>query len=82
MKVIQIKKLFKNRIASIRDYLVNEAIARREALRLIYRGQHMDLSPSDLKAKQFKLTKMSFSSKYNFRSYGLIDFEWNPNGVA
>ena len=79
LKTIQIKKLFRNRIVSVRDYLVGAAIARGETLRLIYRGQYMDLSPSQLKEKQFRLTAVSFRSKYNSSPYALIDYEWLPS---
>jgi hypothetical protein len=80
LKLVHIKKLFKNRIASVRDYLVSEAIAAGETLRLIYVGQYMDLTPDELLTKQFKLTKFSFTSKYNSKPYRLIDYEWIPDG--
>ena len=79
MKVYKAKKLFGN-IASVRDYIVNQAIDNGEGLRIEYKGKAMMLSPDDLVASVFQCHKTKFKSKYaGGKDYELYDFIFKPD---
>jgi len=80
-KEITIKRLWNN-IASIRDYVVKEAIDSGTTIRLTLLGkkQSMTLSPDKLKDKQFQILGDTFDSKYKHNmKYKLVDFSWKPD---
>jgi hypothetical protein len=78
MMMVRIKKLFKGYLASIRDYLVIEAINNGLTLRILYEDSYMDLTPEELR-EGLQLTERSFKSKFNNKKYQLIDFHWKPD---
>ena len=75
----RVRKLWGDSV-SLRDYLIRRAINERQTLRVIYQGDYMDLTPDDLKAKAFQMTKQTFRSKINGKPYNLIDYRWKPCG--
>ena len=80
MMRIQLKRLFNN-IASVRDYIVEDAIKRQVPIELTVLGREgkMTLAPEDLESKKFQIGKTKFKSKYNpHQEYELIDFSWKP----
>jgi len=80
MKTIKIKRLW-NGCASIRDYVINKAIAKNETLLVVVEGFPgcMILEPDDLMQKSFAVLNTSFKSKFGDKKYKLIDFPWKPS---
>ena len=75
MKIYEIKKLI-HQHASIRSYVVLEALRRNESICVKYNNDQMVLTPKDLKDyKQFFPEKIQ--SKFS-GSYELYDYEWKP----
>jgi hypothetical protein len=74
----KIKRLF-NGLASLRDYEVEEAIKKNEAVQLSCEGQTMTLSVEMLK-HGFSITTAPHKSKFNrSQEYRLVDFKWKPD---
>ena len=78
MIIVKIRKLFKGKIASVRDYIIKECISKGVSLRINYKNQFMDLSPEELKNRSFQMTKGTFNSKFKNQKYQLFDFYWKP----
>jgi len=74
MKTINITKKF-NGIVSVRDYVVEGCIKKKEALVISHEGQLMTLSVEDLKSKRFQITRKEIPSKYK-GSYFLYDYKF------
>ena len=76
MKKIKLNRLFLG-LASIRDYIVDDALKNNEGITIICKDQQMYLSPDDLKNGQ-RGTE-AFTSKFDNRKYHLVDFEWKTS---
>ena len=77
MKKVKVKKIFLGLI-SIRDYIVEKAIEKKEGLIVKFQNQEMTLRYEQLKnGSQFHRHK--FQSKYENKEYELIDFKFVPN---
>tara|TARA_Y100000034_G_scaffold111143_1_gene143877 strand:- start:332 stop:595 length:264 start_codon:yes stop_codon:yes gene_type:complete len=76
MKKVLIKKLWQGHLISIRDYVVEQGI-RDGGIEVSHNGETMALSVDALNRGR-KLTRDLKSKFPNSRSYGLIDYEWNP----
>jgi len=75
---IRVKKLFNNCV-SIRDYLVKQAIEKKENIVVCFKDKRMILTPERL--KQGKKNNLKLQSKWGGKTYDLIDFEWRPNDL-
>ena len=76
MKITKVKKLWHGDI-SVRDYIVKEAIKKREDLKIIFNGQEMIIGWDKL--LEGKKSKEIFKSKHTNLEYYLIDYLWKPN---
>ena len=76
---VKIKRLWHGK-ASVRDYLVNEALLNHEELHisLIGTNQEMIIPYEDL-IKKGTWNKEKFRSKHDFRTYSLVDYEFKPD---
>lgn len=74
--IYEAKKLF-NGFASVRDYIVKEAIAKGEPLVIVYKRSRMTVPHDYLKGWQMHATV--FKSKFNDKSYTLYDFKYMPD---
>ena len=74
MKDFEVKKVWNGRI-SIRDYIVEGQIKKKEPVRVVYKKDQMILSPEQL-AKRDYITECI--SKYNGKKYKLYDYVWKP----
>lgn len=75
MKKVEVKKLWNGRI-SLRDYIVEAAIAKPESIMVRYQDDIMILSPMELESKKFSMTECT--SKFNGKTYKLYDYDWKP----
>jgi len=75
MKVVKLKRLYNN-IASLRSYVVDNAIKYNEPITVECNGAKMVLTPEQLK-KGDRGTKV-FHSKFNNVRYKLVDYKWCP----
>lgn len=73
------KRLF-NGLASVRDYIVKDAIEKLKDMVIVYKGERMTIPYSQLQKAMFQIHKISFRSKYEDKSYQLIDFKFIPDG--
>ena len=77
MKKIKVKKIFLGLI-SIRNYIIEKAIKKKEGLIVKFQNQEMTLRYEQLKnGSQFHRHK--FKSKYENKEYELIDFKFIPD---
>ena len=74
MRKVEVKKLWNGRV-SLRDYVVDAAIAKPESIMVRYGDDIMILSPMQLE-KKFSMTECV--SKYNGKKYKLYDYVWTP----
>lgn len=72
MKSYVVKKLYKG-YASLRDYLVEEAIKRNEGIVIIYNSKEYRFNNTQV-VSMFQLHRKIFKSKFNDKEYQLIDF--------
>jgi nucleosome binding factor SPN SPT16 subunit len=75
---VTVKKTF-NGMVSVRDYLVEKCIARREDLVVEYKKAKMTVPLERLMTK-FQIHSRKFASKFNDESYTLYDFKFIPDG--
>ena len=75
----ELKKLY-NGLAELRDYDVQNAIARGEKFRVRYDGDIMTLTPEDLKNNVVKISNI-FASKIGKGDYRLVAYKWNPDKI-
>lgn len=77
MKKVKVKKIFLGLI-SIRDYIIEKAIGKKEGIIVKYQNQEMIIPYERLKnGTQFHSRK--FQSKFGNKTYELIDFKFVPN---
>ena len=76
MKKITVKKTYEGCI-SIRDYVVQKAITKKEHILVCLEGKQMTLSPDEL--KKGKQTDVVAHSAWDRKTYSLIDYKWQPN---
>ena len=72
----EIKRLF-NGMASVRDYVIRDLIAKNETLKIKFADKIMTLTPEELKSRQIQIIPKKFKSKINpDQEYSLIDFRF------
>ncbi len=69
---VRVKKIWHDCV-SVRDYIVQKAIDKKERLEILYAKERMIVDP-----KEGIMTSGKFTSKYDGRKYALIDFKWDP----
>lgn len=73
---IKLRKLWKG-LASIRDYMVRDCLAKSEALVFEYNGELMTILPDELRSKMFQAHHYKNQSKFKpDQTYELIDFKF------
>lgn len=77
MKMIKVKKLFLGYI-SIRDYIVEDLIKKKQGIKVKYRTQIMTVPYGELR-KKFQVHKLKFRSQYSTKTYELYDFPFIPD---
>lgn len=82
-KIIRLKRLWNN-IASVRDYIVKDAIDGKYNLQVTVKDQkgYMILTPENLEKRMFQTLPTKIKSKYKDTVYSLYDFSWAPNDPA
>ena len=78
MKIIKIDRLWHG-FASVRDYLIKEAIVKREDLKIVLRGTGEEMIVDWDRLFEGKKNKEKFKSKHTSLEYYLIDYLWKPN---
>ncbi len=73
---IKINRLWLGK-ASVRDYVVNQAIQSKKDLLVSFSGNFMTIPWYDL--DKGKVSKDMFVSKFDNKSYRLVDFDWKPD---
>lgn len=76
MKEVTIKRIYRG-LASVRDYLVQEAIDNTEDLVIWCDNKHMSI-PYLFLTKKLKVDNNVHRSKFGSKTYRLIDFRWTP----
>ncbi len=74
MKTKKVKKLWRGRFVSVRDYEIDAAI-KKGGLRLTHDGQTMELTVDEL--KHLRPSGQIHQSKFKGQ-YRLVDISWNP----
>lgn len=74
---VEVKKLY-NGFASVRDYIIKEAVKERRDLVINYKQKSMRVPLSRLKSK-FQLHKKEFKSKYSDKMYTLYEFRFEAD---
>ena len=79
MKTIKIRRLWHG-MASVRDYIVDEARSGLKDITIEYAGEKMTI-PTD-KLYEGYLNSKVFTSKHGgkYKQYRLVDFKWIPDG--
>lgn len=73
---VEVTKIWLGKV-SIRDYVYKKALKTKQSLGITHGKEFMIIPYENLKkAKQY--TKTIIKSKFNDKSYTLIDFEWKP----
>jgi hypothetical protein len=77
-KIIKINRLWFGK-ASIRSCVVDQAIKEKEDLMVSFGGNFMTIPWQDL--HEGIISKDVFQSKYDNKSYRLVDFNWKPDKI-
>ena len=77
MKKIRLKKLFLGH-ASIRDYIVEKAIEKKQGITVEYEGMKMVIPLEQLKHR-FQFHQQKFQSHFSEKKYELIDFRFKED---
>ena len=73
---VEVKKIWLGKV-SVRDYVYKKALRQKESLGIVHGKEFMIIPYENLKkAKQY--TKTTIQSKFNNKTYTLIDFNWKP----
>ena len=70
-----VKKLWKGKYVSVRDYELSSAI-NNGGMRIIHNGESMELTPAQL--KDLEPQGEAFKSQFNNNKYRLVDIFWEP----
>ena len=80
--IFELRKLIKYsgiEYADLRDNMVKDQIKAKKVLRVVFRGEFMDLTPKDLVSKKVIITNKSIKSIiYPDQYYRLWSYEWKP----
>ena len=74
MKNSEVKKSWNGRI-SLRDYIVETQIRKKEPVRVLYKSDQMILSPEQLEKRDYMTECIS---RYTGKKYKLYDYVWKP----
>ena len=74
---IEVTKIWLGKV-SIREHIYKKALRKKESIGIVHGKEYMFIPYENLKKARI-YTDQSFKSKYNDKSYRLIDFEWKPN---
>lgn len=77
MKTYKVKKLFRG-YASVRDYIVEECIAKKESLLIKFNNEQMIVSLETLE-RRFRFHSNDFQSQFGNTTYKLYDFKFIPD---
>tara|TARA_Y100001937_G_scaffold38992_1_gene55447 strand:- start:2105 stop:2371 length:267 start_codon:yes stop_codon:yes gene_type:complete len=73
---VRVDKIWLGKV-SVRDHIYKKALRKKESLGIEHGNEYMFIPYKKLKkAKQY--TKDTFKSKFNDKSYKLVDFDWKP----
>ena len=73
---VKVKKVWLGKV-SVREHIYKKALRLKESLGIVHEKEYMFIPYVNLK-KARVYTDQVFKSKYNDKSYRLIDFEWKP----
>jgi len=73
---VEVKKVWLGKV-SVREHIYKKALRLKESLGIVHEKEYMFIPYANLK-KARVYTDQVFKSKYNDKSYRLIDFEWKP----
>ena len=73
---VQVDKVWLGKV-SVRDYIYKKALRKKDSLGIIHGKEFMIIPYSQLK-KAREYTDHNFQSKFNSKTYRLIDFNWKP----
>ena len=70
-----VKKLWKGKYVSVRDYELSSAI-NNGGMRILHNGESMELTPEQL--KDLEPQGEAFKSQFSDNKYRLVDIFWEP----
>mgnify|MGYP000335898701 FL=1 len=73
---VEVKKVWLGKV-SVREHIYKKALRLKESLGIVHEKEYMFIPYTNLK-KARVYTNQVFKSKFNDKSYRLIDFEWKP----
>lgn len=72
---VKVKKVWMGHV-SVRDYIVDQCLDRKEDLTVEFDGTHKTYPFTSLNNHLANCSKNTFISKYDGKKYTLIDFPW------
>ncbi len=73
---VQVDKVWLGKV-SVRDYIYKKALRKKDSLGIIHGKEFMIIPYGQLK-KAREYTDQNCQSKFNSKTYRLIDFNWKP----
>ena len=73
---VEVKKIWLGKV-SVREHIYKKALRLKQSLGIVHEKEYMLIPYANLK-KARVYTNQIFKSKFNDKSYRLIDFEWKP----
>tara|TARA_R100000656_G_scaffold87923_1_gene63855 strand:+ start:507 stop:773 length:267 start_codon:yes stop_codon:yes gene_type:complete len=73
---VQVDKIWLGKV-SIRDYVYRKALRKKDSLGITHGKEFMIIPYNQLK-KAREYTDQNFQSKFNNKTYRLVDFNWKP----
>ena len=73
---VEVKKIWLGKV-SVREHIYKKALRLKQSLGIVHEKEYMLIPYANLK-KARVYTNQIFKSKFNDKSYRLIDFDWKP----
>ena len=73
---VEVTKIWLGKV-SIREHIYKKALRKKESLGITHGKEYMFIPYEKLKSAK-SYTDQVFKSKYNGKSYRLVDFDWKP----
>ena len=73
---VEVKKVWLGKV-SVREHIYKKALRLKESLGIVHEKEYMFIPYANLKKARI-YTDQVFKTRFNDKSYRLIDFEWKP----
>tara|TARA_Y100000592_G_scaffold77120_1_gene120869 strand:- start:77 stop:343 length:267 start_codon:yes stop_codon:yes gene_type:complete len=73
---VEVEKIWLGKV-SVREHIYKKALRKKESLGIVHGKEYMFIPYEKLKSAKI-YTDQYFKSKFNDKSYRLVDFNWKP----